>query len=66
MTSHQLCIFLVVFIWENEEIVNVCKTVLTFQSYHEWLATLTERVNEALHPALPGMKIYFFNYLMWL
>ena len=57
--------FPIVFIGENEEIVNVRKPVIMctdLSSYHEWLATLTERVNKALHPALPGMKINFFNY----
>ncbi len=27
------------------------------ESYKEWLATITERLNEALHPGLPGKII---------
>jgi hypothetical protein len=59
MASHQLRISAVDFIGEDEEIVQVAKPDILYDDlahYHDWLATLVERVNEALHPALPGKK----------
>ncbi len=64
ITFHQLCISPVEFIGENEKIVDVAKPVILCSDllhYHEWLTTLTERVNEALHPALPGKEKNILN-----
>ncbi|CAB3988973.1 Hypothetical predicted protein [Paramuricea clavata] len=57
MASHQLRISAVDFIGEDKEIVRVAKPDILYddlEHYHDWLATLVERVNEALQPALPG------------
>ena len=68
MASHQLPISSVNFIGENEEIVEVAKPTSLCSDllqYHEWLATLTERVNEALHLALPGKKKEYSKSVMY-
>ena len=60
LKSHDLCYSPLVFLDENNATVDVDKPCLLpsdsvmLENYKEWLATLTERVNEALHPALPG------------
>ena len=66
LASHQLRISAVDFIGENGEIVQVAKPVIlsgVLENYYKWLATVTERVNEALHPALPGKKRHFLAML---
>ena len=62
MATHQLRVPPVEFVGEKKEIVKVDKPIKLhgdLEPYNTWISTLTERVNEALHPALPGkLKIY--------
>ena len=66
LVPHQLCISAVDFIGENAEIVQVTKPVILcggLENDYKWLASVTERVNEALHPALSGQKRHFLAML---
>ncbi len=60
LKSHNLRHSPLHFLNEDNVVVNIDKPFQlpndspTLENYKDWLATLTERVNEALHPALPG------------
>jgi hypothetical protein len=61
MKSHQLSIAPLEFLDENNQPVTLAKPALIesssqLNSYNMWLSTIVERVNEALHPALPGIN----------
>ena len=61
MNSHQLSIKPVQFLDQNNLHVLIKQPCLlspdtaAYAAYSEWLVTLQERLNEALHPALPSM-----------
>ncbi len=61
MKSHKLAIQPVEFLNQNNLPVAITSPSLIspglteYTSYIEWLITVQEHVNEALHPALPGI-----------
>ena len=56
--SHQLSVAPLTFLDEKNNTVMLTEPMLMeladTGSYNNWLSTITERVNEALHPGLPG------------
>ena len=61
MKSHQLSITPLDFLDKHNQPVMLAKPALIdsdsqLSSYNMWLSTIVERINEALHPALPDKK----------
>ena len=67
MKSHQLAIQPVEFLDQNNLPISVKEPDFIslqsadYNSYIEWLISVQERLNEALHPALPGA---IYNYML--